>query len=43
MELSTIFGLASGLGPAITLIVLILAIGVGIGILIFTVKALARN
>lgn len=43
MEIATIFGLASGLGPAITLIVLILAIGVGIGILIFTVKSLARS
>ena len=43
MEISTIFGLASGLGPAFTLIALILAIGVGIGILIFTVRALARS
>ncbi|MFA7108389.1 MAG: hypothetical protein WC162_04525 [Sphaerochaetaceae bacterium] len=42
MEISTIFGLASGLGPAVTLIVLIMAIGVGIGVLIFTVKSLGR-
>lgn len=40
MELGTILGLASGLGPAITLIALLLAIGVGIGILIITVKNL---
>ncbi len=43
MEISTIFGLASGLGPAVTLVVLVLAIGVGIGTLIFTVKSLAKS
>lgn len=43
MEISTIFGLAAGLGPAITLIVLLLAIGVGIGILIVTVKNLGKS
>jgi len=40
MELGTIFGLASGLGPSVTLIVLLLAIGVGMGILIITVRNL---
>nr|WP_319473047.1 hypothetical protein [uncultured Sphaerochaeta sp.] len=40
MELGTIFGLASGLGPNITLIVLLIAIGVGMGILIVTVRNL---
>ncbi len=40
MELGAIFGLASGLGPNITLIVLLIAIGVGMGILIVTVRNL---
>lgn len=43
MDISTILGLASGLGPTVALFALVLAIGVGIGILVITMKGLARS